>query len=53
MPELKHTEEAVYVYGPWIRIWHWVQMFAILALGITRLLKKSRSWTGFSSDGAA
>lgn len=38
MPELKHTEEAVYVYGPWIRIWHWVQMFAILALGITGYL---------------
>lgn len=38
MPELKHTEEAVYVYGPWIRVWHWVQMFAIIALGITGYL---------------
>ncbi len=36
--EKKHKEVAVYVYGPWIRIWHWVQVFAILALGITGYL---------------
>ena len=29
---------SVYVYGPWIRIWHWVQVIAILVLGITGYL---------------
>ncbi len=34
----KHKEEAVYVYQAPIRIWHWVQAFAILALGVTGYL---------------
>ncbi len=33
-----HKEEAVYVYQAPVRIWHWVQVFAILALGITGYL---------------
>lgn len=33
-----HKEEAVYVYQAPIRIWHWIQAFAILALGITGYL---------------
>lgn len=36
--EITHTQNAVYVYGPWIRIWHWAQAFSILALGITGYL---------------
>lgn len=31
-------QEAVYVYQAPVRIWHWVQAFAILALGITGYL---------------
>ncbi len=34
----KTKQEAVYVYQAPIRIWHWVQAFAILALGITGYL---------------
>ncbi len=34
----KHKEEAVYVYQAPIRIWHWVQAFAIFALCITGYL---------------
>jgi len=33
-----HKEEAVYVYQAPIRIWHWIQAFAILALCITGYL---------------
>jgi len=33
-----HTEQAVYVYGVWIRLWHWFQAFAILVLGVTGYL---------------
>lgn len=33
-----HKEEAIYVYQAPIRIWHWIQAFAILALGITGYL---------------
>ncbi len=39
MTEIRaHKEEAVYVYQAPVRIWHWVQVFAILALGITGYL---------------
>jgi len=31
----KHKEEAVYIYQAPIRIWHWIQAFALLALGLT------------------
>ena len=34
----KHKEEAVYVYQAPIRIWHWIQAFAILALAGTGYL---------------
>lgn len=34
----KHKEEAVYVYQAPLRIWHWVQAFAILALAVTGYL---------------
>lgn len=52
MADIKHQEEAVYVYGPWIRIWHWVQVFAILALCITGYLIASPppSLSGEASD---
>ncbi|MFC4348588.1 Ni/Fe-hydrogenase, b-type cytochrome subunit [Kordiimonas lipolytica] len=30
-----HTEEAVYVYEAPIRIWHWINVFAILTLCLT------------------
>ncbi len=33
-----HKEEAVYVYQAPIRLWHWIQAFAILALGVTGYL---------------
>lgn len=34
----KHKEEAVYVYQAPIRIWHWIQAFAIFALALTGYL---------------
>ncbi len=33
-----HKEEAVYIYEAPVRIWHWVNAFAILALSITGYL---------------
>lgn len=33
-----HKEEAIYVYQAPLRIWHWVQAFAILALGVSGYL---------------
>ncbi len=39
MTEIRvHKEEAVYVYEAPVRIWHWVQVFAIFALGVTGYL---------------
>lgn len=34
----KHKEEAVYVYQAPIRIWHWIQAFAIFTLAVTGYL---------------
>ena len=34
----KHKEEAVYIYQAPIRIWHWIQAFALLALCLTGYL---------------
>ena len=33
-----HSEEAVYVYQAPVRLWHWVNAFSILVLGITGYL---------------
>ena len=33
-----HKEEAIYIYQAPVRIWHWVNVFAILVLGITGYL---------------
>jgi len=33
--EKRHQEEAVYVYEVPVRLWHWINVFAILALCIT------------------
>ncbi len=39
MTEIRaHKEEAVYVYQAPVRIWHWVQVFAILGLAVTGYL---------------
>lgn len=50
--EITFKQQAVYVYGPWIRMWHWVQAFAILALGLTGYLIGSppESLSGEASD---
>ncbi|MCB1492467.1 MAG: Ni/Fe-hydrogenase, b-type cytochrome subunit [Rhodobiaceae bacterium] len=33
-----HSEEAVYVYQAPVRLWHWINAFAILVLGVTGYL---------------
>ncbi|HHI71116.1 MAG TPA: Ni/Fe-hydrogenase, b-type cytochrome subunit [Rhodobacteraceae bacterium] len=39
MTEIRaHKEEAVYVYQAPVRIWHWVQVFAIAGLAVTGYL---------------
>ncbi len=47
-----HKEEAIFVYQWPVRVWHWVQVFAILALGITGYLIGSPlpSLSGEASD---
>lgn len=36
--ERGHTERAVYVYQAPVRLWHWINAFAILVLGVTGYL---------------
>lgn len=48
----RHSEEAVYIYEAPVRIWHWINAFAILALCITGYLIASPlpSLSGEASD---
>lgn len=37
-PVTTHKEEAVYVYEAPVRLWHWINAFSILTLGVTGYL---------------